>query len=481
MISLFLCVAAPLLLGVLLVRLAWGRRVGAYALLLQGVLGLGLALGMSSCTFFIWLAATSATGLQLPLVESAVFLSAAAICLFLLYRPGTLKGRLRTSPFPQEAGDSGQLPKCLLAGFTVVLLCAVVAFALVAVNRPHGGGDAYAIWNLRARFLFRGHDLWVRGFSRLIDWSHPDYPLLLPSSIARFWTYLGRETTLVPQVISVSFTFGTIALLISSLCVIRSSAQAILAGVFLLGTAYFIRLGGTQYADIPLGFFILATFVLLALNEATDRACRGLVFLAGGTAGFAAWTKNEGMLFVLSVFFARAAVLLMKQGLKVCLKESGHFAAGLLPVLVVVFCFKLSYAPPNDLFGAHDLRPFMERLTDFHRYAMILRAFGYETLSWGNGLTPVFLICFFAFRVKSSETRPATVPAGFTILGLMIVGYSFVYVLTPHDLRWHLDSSLDRLLLQLWPSFLFMFFLIVSPFENLVWRRSARLTQRDKT
>jgi hypothetical protein len=37
------------------------------------------------------------------------------------------------------------------------------------------------------------------------------------------------------------------------------------------------------------------------------------------------------------------------------------------------------------------------------------------------------------------------------VLGLMLAGYYCVYLLTPQALAWHLDSSLVRLLLQLWP------------------------------
>ena len=46
------------------------------------------------------------------------------------------------------------------------------------------------------------------------------------------------------------------------------------------------------------------------------------------------------------------------------------------------------------------------------------------------------------------------------ILGLMMVGYFFVYVMTPLDLGYHLATSLNRLFLQLWPSVIFLFFMI---------------------
>lgn len=45
----------------------------------------------------------------------------------------------------------------------------------------------------------------------------------------------------------------------------------------------------------------------------------------------------------------------------------------------------------------------------------------------------------------------------------MAVGYFFVYILAPAELAWHLGSSFDRLLLQLWPIVVFTYFMPVPP------------------
>jgi hypothetical protein len=48
--------------------------------------------------------------------------------------------------------------------------------------------------------------------------------------------------------------------------------------------------------------------------------------------------------------------------------------------------------------------------------------------------------------------------APLTILGTVMAGYFAIYLITPLDLGYHLGSSLERLLLQLWPIGLFVFF-----------------------
>ena len=38
------------------------------------------------------------------------------------------------------------------------------------------------------------------------------------------------------------------------------------------------------------------------------------------------------------------------------------------------------------------------------------------------------------------------------VLGLMLLSFYFVYVLTPYEIEWHITTSFDRLLIQLWPA-----------------------------
>ena len=66
------------------------------------------------------------------------------------------------------------------------------SFLIAYLKEPHGKWDAWLIWNMHARFLYRGGDAWREAFASGLDWSHWDYPLLLPLSIVRGWTLHGR-------------------------------------------------------------------------------------------------------------------------------------------------------------------------------------------------------------------------------------------------------------------------------------------------
>jgi hypothetical protein len=53
----------------------------------------------------------------------------------------------------------------------------------------------------------------------------------------------------------------------------------------------------------------------------------------------------------------------------------------------------------------------------------------------------------------------------------MFVAYFFAYVITPMDLTWHLGTSLGRLYVQLWPSFIFLSLAAFGSAEEVVMPR----------
>jgi hypothetical protein len=52
-------------------------------------------------------------------------------------------------------------------------------------------------------------------------------------------------------------------------------------------------------------------------------------------------------------------------------------------------------------------------------------------------------------------------------------GYFFIYVGTPHQLEWHLRYSLDRVLMQLWPSALFGIFILLNTPDEATFASSS--------
>lgn len=408
------------------------------------ILSIGAWLGLTSlfvsgCFFFL-------DGIPSWFLAIDLFLLAAI--LFLFFR--SFKGR---EP-PQKAS------RVLTLSFYALLMLNITAFLFQSIREPHGGWDGWGIWNMHARFLFRGGMHWADFLTPLIDWTNPDYPWLVPATVARFWIYLGREVTLIPALIAFFFTFGTVGLLYFSLKKIAGKNQALMAGIVLLGIPFFFETGGSQMADAPMAFYILAVFCLLTCHDISPVQNRLLPLLAGLCGGFGAWTKNEGVLFLAAFTLVQMAVRIRSQAKKRGIRELGLFGLGLLPSLALLFYFKAELAPPSRLFG--DPGTLLERLSDFSRYLEIAGAFyrqlGDRIWNW----FPVFLIFYplvTGIRMEERFKRPAAAFLG-TIF-LMLGGYFFIYLIAPFDLTVYLETSLNRLLAQLWPAFLFNYFLLV--------------------
>ncbi|MBN2560100.1 MAG: hypothetical protein JXQ75_04145 [Phycisphaerae bacterium] len=460
----------PLLAAFVLVGLLCPTEgLGLRGLLLRVSLTVGLAFGLSSCGFFLWLVMVGAPGRAFAPVELTGML---ALSVGLLVA-GRHRKRSAIAPPDCAVAEDARMGVHLLRGLCLVLVLSVAAFVLMTCAAPHGSWDGWAIWNLRARFLFRGGGRWADGFSEYLAWSHPDYPLLLPASIARFWSYLGVETTMVPAAVAMLFTFATVGLAGASVSILRGRSQGLLAGLTLLGTGYYVRHGAYQYADTPLSFFVLAAVVLLCLRKRASQTNRGLVFLAGMMMGFAAWTKNEGLLLVASIIVAHLAIHLRRRALTTCIRHVFWLLLGAAPILGIVTYFKLSVAPANDLLSAQGFQATLGRLCGVSRYAQVGEFLLRRFISYGEGMPFVLAACFLLLGRNPNLRDRRGIALALIVLFLMLSGYFLVYVVTPHDLAWHLRTSAKRLFLHLFPTAVFVFFMLVATPEEAS-RRPAR-------
>ena len=468
-VSLLLPILPPLALSFLLAGL-WGPGPHLFRshFLLKVCLAVGLALGISSCTYFVWLLIAGPSRMGLIVSESIAFIAAASL-LFYALKKRVAWDDVNGCSQPMSKGLLIALSACTL----VALIPSLTRFVFLSLSAPHGEIDALTIWNLRARFLARGDEQWLDSFTGLLTTRVPDYPLLLPASIARWWTYLGDEPTVVPALVAMLFTFTTIGLAASSLGLFRSRGQGLLAGIVLLGTPFLIRHGASQYADVPLGFFILATVVAFCLHERAAGHRPGLLAMAGLMTGFAAWTKNEGLFFIPIVILARLLVVVPERGWLSYWNEMRVFAAGLFPVLLIVFLFKLHIAPGlSQIVADQGATTTIERLSDASRYIEAGQAFFKKAARFGHPGLAVLLVYLLLMGWRTNEAdRSGFLTTGVT-LGLMLAGYFMVFIITPHGVRYQIETSLDRLWMQLWPTAVFLFFLFVKTPEEAMVRNS---------
>lgn len=236
----------------------------------------------------------------------------------------------------------------------------------------------------------------------------------------------------------------------------------------MLSTFVFIQQAASQCADIPIAFFFLASLVLTCLKDKFEN--NSLLILAGITAGLSAWCKNEGLLFIISIFLARFIAVLAKNGFKTAIKEILLIFSGLFPVLILLLYLKLQLVPTNDIFANRAISGYLSKITNPARYAEIFSQLFINIKYYFCRLTGLPLLALYALLagINIRKEHKTSINTIVITLCLMIAGYFGIYVITPHDLYWHLSTSLYRLLLQLWPGFILLYFIIVkAPEETL--------------
>lgn len=442
--------------GILVVHLLWPVSFSdKTATFFKCMLGVGVGSGLGTLTLFICGLAFDGLAPRTCWIELALLFLIFVALLITAIRSGAVLQMNKPDHVPVRA-FGWILAACCLAAALIDLWQFLELSALI----PHGDWDAWAIWNVRARFLFRAESNWTEAF--LVSKGHPDYPLLVPLSVARFWACLGNDTTLAPRILALVYLFATAGTFVGLLALLRGWKQAFLAGVVLLGSYALVDRGTWQNADLPLAYYYLAVCGVLCLSDRLAGSNRTCLVLAGVLAGLAAWTKNEGFLFCLLVFLLYPLSVLFSSGLRTAFRRAIFLLIGAIPVGCVVFYFKLVYAPPNDLFQDLAFTQVLDRLSHWHRYKTTGVEFWKHFSDLARGyiwVLPVYALLA-GMRFKNN-LRPGAVSA-VLIVAMIAVGYFFIYIITSKNLSFHLMTSCSRLLLQVWPCVLFLFFMFAA-------------------
>ena len=440
----------PVLTGWMIVHLIWPDH-DSRALLLKAFLGLGIGLGLWSLLYFLYLLMFAGRH-GFIVIQLAIFVVLLGITIWNERKRGW------EIPAHWNLPHVTRMQGILLGCSGVVFLVSLSSTASYLLRRRQGDWDAWMMFNRAARFVYRDQVNWLDSFSRQMDpIFHADYPLLLAMDTASGWDTLGSETPHVPMVLSGLFAVACAGLMVGALASIKSVGQAALGLIVLWGLPIVVNEGAREMADLPLAFFILGTGVLIYLFVLHQKP--GLLALAGLTAGLAAWTKNEGSLFVVAAGLALGIAFFRKRPFRIL----AWYALGLALPLAIVLYFKLFLAPSSDVLSNGPARSIAQAL-DLARHAQILQFFWNEIRGFGSwkiaglsfGILPVLLIYALLFHSEVLKEHRTAFIAGITMLVVQALGYYAIYLITPYDLAWHLSYSAERIVLQIFPLLLFL-------------------------
>lgn len=448
----FVSLLPRILLGFWLIDLVWDSAKKEH-LAVKLSLAAAAGFGVSSLLAFLWIWSGGSLDRYI-LIETTAALLLTVLGLSRRYRV------FRSVVQPTRNLDGPAWFWRVIMGAGILLF--MVHLISVGFQFPHGRMDAWTNWNVVSRFIYLGGDDWRNTFLRNFD--HPDYPLMMTISNAITWAHIGKNSIWGPISFHFLTALSTAGLLFSLVNVFKGTRQAYLAALLFVMQPSIAANAMSQYADFPLSYLTLAAGGALLLYFLTDDA--RLVILSGFFTGLSPWMKNEG--FVTVGVFTLIWGIVSFQKRRSIFRE---YLIGLAIPIMVVILFKLFLSPPNDLVSGE--RNLLEQITDMERYVIILREAGVTLWNLGQGPIPLIgLIILYGALAGGSRQRVAGLWTIGSVILFQLSAYFVVYLVTPHDLEWHLITSMNRLYSHVLPLVFLVFFVWIKSPQELASKES---------
>lgn len=367
---------------------------------------------------------------------------------------------------------TGWISLLSLAGFTAAV---VGTTAWVYHLDRWGGHDAMYTWVLRARFLFDENGRWINGFSNDLALLHPDYPPMFSWALSALWSLEGYEASAAAACLYFPIFPAWVMLMVGWWQAQNpdSKFRLTLPLACSIALPIAVRMNVQLTLDLVLAYAVAGS---VAWFESGRRQSHPAPFaVASFLAAWASLLKNEGVLWLLVFTLTAAWLGVRRRSLTANSLPPRMFlralAVGTAVPLVALLFFKLTLSPPSDLSDPSrvaqisevvqpDLMLFPEsiwirvdqiwqwvrhRMTSYHLFMEV----GPNWRDWGITLwmIPLLTICVLVNRKRSMSGILVAVL-------LQVAGYYFVYLITPYHPRWHLTTSLSRVLLHVVPAWI---------------------------
>ncbi|MHC4513933.1 MAG: phospholipid carrier-dependent glycosyltransferase [Planctomycetota bacterium] len=494
-----LVLATPVLLGIALLRCA---RIGpavdrlAYAAwaYVAGMMG-------TATLLFLWLC------LGLPLnawLLQLFLLGTASFCFFISRTP-------REHEVQAHAMQSQEFPlreRAFFVGALVLVLLATCLRIMDGNSLPVADGDEALVWATKAKLIHSSESFgqqlaenvsglehgpaFADAFTVAIEKGlrdpelaqnrmlldaprtapdhHLDYPVLNPLLQVWIFAHAEGQTEWENRLPIQGFALALLLVLAAGLRrVLRPAIVALCLIVFAVMDET-VTQTRTCYADVMVAVGVaIACDAWLRGQQQRDGPWRWLVLLG---LSVAAWTKNEGMMYLCVALVA---------GLLACWqrlpgKPSRNLFEHRAGILVIPFLFvgatlslNFAFGFTNELVGSDATgTSFFERLLDQQARVAAIAEFTFDELLLSRDRCFVFLgfLVLLVLCPVRAVTGPQRAPGLFLVFAML--GILTVYLATPSKIYWHLATSAPRVVWQLAPCvLLWMAYLMREPLAVL--------------
>ncbi len=390
---------------------------------------------------------------------------------WLLLLPWLLLGFMLRKRLLASVNLERQIPSRILNSFkeldylgrTLVIVAIIfsLAFLISLIVQPFITSDILAIWGYKAKEFYNHSRVYINprlsGTINSARFFHLDYPPLLPLSADVFYVLLGHVNESLFKVMQFIFLVsGGFSLFIYTRSVLSKKDRS-LAAVFLflfiavpqfLPMLFQVKYMG--YADYPLAVVCMlsAIFVLRSINTLPNHDW--LLALLFGS--FAAVIKNEGLAFVGIVLLILSISFVYNY--KTWAKQNSTFK--LLSYLVIVGIVLLPSLIWLVYKRNHDINVDFAfgNLADSGMNLFVrLRTIG--SFIWLYIRTnPIFhwqLVALIIGVIAAVRSRSKLALVAISMVCLQLGSFVLSFIFSPYDLKFHILSSIDRLMTQVLP------------------------------
>lgn len=429
-----LWVVLVLMLGYATLSLIYaGERRG-----LGETLGLSLALGAGNMGLLLFY--SSLAGFA-PSRKVLVCIGALVTALLLLRWRKKRLLRIQMA-LPQFTSKT---PAHLLPVAFVAYLSFAVAFHAMAL--PLYEWDAFAIFGLKAKMLLLQSLRANAGFfhDAQFQFSHPDYPLLLPFLMSGCWAAIGHVDDALGKIMMPLMYAGFAIIAFLALRWKLTRNRALLLTAILLAIPTCVRWAGSGQGDMPLTVFYAGSVYFLTRWVTEDK--RSDLILAALFTVYAAFTKGEGIpLAGINIVVLFCSIVFRTTRRR--LFEGAGFVGGIVILLLPWFWFSHGFPATHET-------SISKAITNLSNLWIVVPEFirqPVEFQRWGA----VWLLLILSAILGWKGFRSPAVVLLWLLLVAHVALYVVVYLVTDYGVKGLMDYTLDRTLLHTTPAAVYL-------------------------
>ena len=304
------------------------------------------------------------------------------------------------------------------------LILFLLALIIISLGTPTDSWDARSIWLFKAKEFFYDHSI-ISIKNNYAEFSHNNYPSIAPAFAAGLSTLIGHWNEIYPKT-GLTLMFIPPLIIISRFFDNNFFLISISIILFIIGK---FLVNGELDGLVALYFVssVIIIYNLKNLNNDIFYQCLILIFFLI----ILSLLKAEGIVLLLCSFIGSMFIFYKKKYL--CKNLIISFFVSIIPVLIWnYFCIynNIGNTNSNNIFNIND---FTNRILYLKNYILI-----FEYLL----LNEKFLFGLILFLVSTIYIKNKDILIYVSSISLIYILFLFIiYLSTPLDLEWHLNSA----------------------------------------